>query len=291
MSFFFLKLNNFRQIADTSLEKIQTEVSALILNKVEICGVNTAKLDLITEQRKRELLQLIKHGSPAEQEQAREEMIKGNLRLVLSVIQRFAGRGENPDDLFQIGCIGLIKAIDNFDCDKDVRFSTYGVPMIIGEVRRYLRDHSPLRVSRSIKDTAYRAMQVKEQLISETGREPTVDEIAKKLSVPVENVVIALESVVEPVSIYEPVYSDGTDTVYVMDTLGDGNDDNRWLDRIALRDAAASLGEREKRILTMRYLKGLTQMEIAAEIGISQAQVSRLEKSALLRIREGLKDS
>lgn len=263
----------------------------MILNKVEICGVNTAKLDLITEQRKRELLQLIKHGSPAEQEQAREEMIKGNLRLVLSVIQRFAGRGENPDDLFQIGCIGLIKAIDNFDCDKDVRFSTYGVPMIIGEVRRYLRDHSPLRVSRSIKDTAYRAMQVKEQLISETGREPTVDEIAKKLSVPVENVVIALESVVEPVSIYEPVYSDGTDTVYVMDTLGDGNDDNCWLDRIALRDAAASLGEREKRILTMRYLKGLTQMEIAAEIGISQAQVSRLEKSALLRIREGLKDS
>lgn len=257
----------------------------MLFNKVEICGVNTSKLTVISEKRKQELLKIIREGNPEEKEQAREEMINGNLKLVLSVIQKFAGRGENPDDLFQIGCIGLIKAIDNFNCTKDVRFSTYGVPMIIGEVRRYLRDHSPMRVSRSIKDTAYRVMQVKERMISETGREPTVDEIARELDIPSENVVIALESIVEPVSIYEPVYSDGTDTVYVMDTLGDGSDDSKWLDRIALRDAAGSLGEREKHILTMRYLRGKTQMEIAKEIGISQAQVSRLEKSALSKIR------
>jgi len=260
----------------------------VVFNKVEICGVNTSGLKVISEERKKELLRLIRHGSHEQAEQAREEMISGNLRLVLSVIQRFASRGENPDDLFQVGCIGLIKAIDNFDCDKDVRFSTYGVPMIIGEVRRYLRDHSPMRISRSIKDTAYRAMQVREKLLSETGKEPTAAAIAQELSVPEESVVLALESVVEPVSIYEPVYSDGGDTVYIMDTLGDDNDDNRWLDRIALREAVRDLGEREKRILTMRYLKGKTQMEVANEIGISQAQVSRLEKSALLRIRSSL---
>ena len=257
----------------------------MLFNKVEICGVNTSKLKVISEDRKQELLNIMRSGSPEERESARDEMIKGNLRLVLSVIQRFAGRGENPDDLFQVGCIGLIKAIDNFNCDKDVRFSTYGVPMIIGEVRRYLRDYNPVRVSRSIKDTAYKAMQAKEKITSETGKEPTIDEIAKAIDLPSENVVIALEAIVEPVSIYEPVYSDGADTVYIMDTLGDDNDDKRWLERIALKEAVKNLGEREKNILTMRYMKGKTQMEIAQEIGISQAQVSRLEKSALVKIR------
>lgn len=258
----------------------------MLFNKVEICGVNTSRLKVISEQRKQELLSIIKNGTPEEAAQARDEMINGNLRLVLSVIQRFAGRGENPDDLFQVGCIGLIKAIDHFNCDKDVRFSTYGVPMIIGEIRRYLRDYSPVRVSRSIKDTAYRAMQVKEKITSETGKEPTIDQIAKELEIPPENVVIALESVVEPVSIYEPVYSDGTDTVYIMDTLGDDHDDHCWLEHIALKDALKNLGEREKRILTMRYIRGKTQMEVAQEIGISQAQVSRLEKTALGKIRK-----
>ena len=213
-------------------------------------------------------------------------MINGNLLLVLSVIQKFAGRGENPDDLFQVGCIGLIKAIDNFNPELDVRFSTYGVPMIIGEVRRHLRDYSPLRVSRSIKDTAYRAMQAKEQITARTGREPTIDQIAKEIESSPENVVIALESIVDPVSIYEPVYSDGTDTVFVMDTLGDKTDDKKWLEQIALREAVEKLSEREKNILTLRYLRGRTQTEVADEIGISQAQVSRLEKTAMLRIRK-----
>ena len=259
---------------------------AVLFNKVEICGVNTSKLKVISERKKQELLDVIKNGTREESEKAREEMINGNLRLVLSVIQRFSGRGENPDDLFQVGCIGLIKAIDHFNCDKDVKFSTYGVPMIIGEIRRYLRDYSPVRISRSIKDTAYRAMQVKEKITAEKGKEPTIEEIAKSLDIPSENVVIALESVVDPVSIYEPVYSDGTDTVYVMDTLGDDHDDNCWLEHIALKDALKTLGEREKRIIAMRYIKGKTQMEVAQEIGISQAQVSRLEKAALGKIRK-----
>ena len=258
----------------------------MIFNKVEICGVNTASLKVISESRKKELLQIIRNGTEEEKDKAREEMVSGNLRLVLSVIQRFAGRGENPDDLFQVGCIGLIKAIDNFNPEMDVKFSTYGVPMIIGEVRRYLRDYSSLRVSRSIKDTADKALQAKERMISETGREPTIDEIAKEIDVPSENVVIALEATYEPVSIYEPVYSDDSDTVYLMDTLGDNNDDNKWLDHIALKDAVRGLAEREKKILTMRYLKGKTQIEVAEEIGISQAQVSRLEKTALRRIKE-----
>ena len=258
----------------------------MIFNKVEICGVNTASLKVISESRKKELLQIIRNGTEEEKDKAREEMVSGNLRLVLSVIQRFAGRGENPDDLFQVGCIGLIKAIDNFNPEMDVKFSTYGVPMIIGEVRRYLRDYSSLRVSRSIKDTAYKALQAKERMISETGREPTIDEIAKEIDVASENVVIALEATYEPVSIYEPVYSDDSDTVYLMDTLGDNNDDNKWLDHIALKDAVRGLAEREKKILTMRYLKGKTQIEVAEEIGISQAQVSRLEKTALRRIKE-----
>ncbi len=260
----------------------------MVFNKVEICGVNTAKLKVISEEKKQELLGIMKNGTPKEAEAARDEMINGNLRLVLSVIQRFAGRGENPDDLFQVGCIGLIKAIDNFNCDKDVRFSTYGVPMIIGEIRRYLRDYNSVRVSRSIKDTAYKAMQAKERITAETGREPTVEEIAKALDIPSENVVLALEAIVEPVSIYEPVYSDGADTVYIMDTLGDDNDDNRWLEHIAIKEAVKALAERERKILTMRYIKGKTQMEIAEEIGISQAQVSRLEKTALSKIKKQL---
>ncbi len=255
-------------------------------NKVEICGVNTAKLKAIPEKRKTELLRIIKKGSEQESQKAREEMINGNLLLVLSVIQKFAGRGENPDDLFQVGCIGLIKAIDNFNPELDVRFSTYGVPMIIGEVRRHLRDYSPLRVSRSIKDTAYRAMQAKEMITAKTGREPTIEQIAKEIESSPENVVIALESIVDPVSIYEPVYSDGTDTVFVMDTLGDKTDDKKWLEQIALREAVEKLSEREKNILTLRYLRGRTQTEVADEIGISQAQVSRLEKTAMLRIRK-----
>ncbi len=257
-------------------------------SKVEICGVNTSKLCVLSEKRKKELLRIIRTGDEKESEKARDEMINGNLRLVLSVIQKFSGRGENPDDLFQIGVIGLIKAIDNFDPEQDVRFSTYGVPMIIGEVRRYLRDNSALRVSRSIKDTAYRAMQAKEKMTAETGREPTISEIAKAIGVAEENVITALESIVEPMSIYEPVYSDGADTVFLMDTLGDDHSDGKWLENICLKEAVKRLGEREKKILAMRYYLGRTQTEVASEIGISQAQVSRLEKNALLRIREQL---
>lgn len=256
----------------------------MLYNKVEICGVNTSQLPVLTEKRKRELLKLIREGN----NEAREEMIKGNLRLVLSVIQRFAGRGENPDDLFQVGCIGLIKAIDNFNCEKDVRFSTYGVPMIIGEIRRYLRDYNAVRVSRSIRDTAYKAMQVKEQFQRKFDREPTAEEIAKELNITKESVVIALEAIVEPVSLYEPVYSDGADTIYVMDQIGDSNDENNWLDEIAMKEAIRSLDEREKRILSLRFFRGHTQTEVAEEIGISQAQVSRLENAALSKIKKEL---
>lgn len=256
--------------------------------KVEICGVNTSHLRLLSEDKKRELLKAIRDGSPAERKRARDEMINGNLRLVLSVIQRFVGRGENPDDLFQVGVIGLIKAIDNFDADLDVRFSTYGVPMIIGEIRRYLRDNNSVRVSRSMRDTAYRAMQLKEQLTARDNREPTVDEIARIMDVPRENVVLALEAVVEPVSLYEPVFSDGGDTVYVMDQIGDSSDDSTWLEELALKEAISSLSEREKRILTLRFFRGKTQMEVASEIGISQAQVSRIEKNALESIKKSI---
>ncbi len=260
----------------------------MLYNKVEICGVNTSKLPVLSESRKQELLKTIKEGSPSQRKRAREEMINGNLRLVLSVIQRFTNRGENPDDLFQVGCIGLIKAIDNFNCDKEVRFSTYGVPMIIGEVRRYLRDYNTVRVSRSLRDTAYRAMQVKERLTAVNNREPTIEEIAKELDIPKENVVIALEAIIEPVSLYEPVFSDGSDTIYVMDQLGDANDDNNWLNGIALKEALRALDSREKSILSLRFFKGKTQMEVADEIGISQAQVSRLEKAALEKIKKEL---
>lgn len=254
-------------------------------NKVEICGVNTAKLKVLTEAEKIELLKVIKNGSEKERKKAREELVNGNLRLVLSVIQRFTNRGENLDDLFQVGCIGLIKAIDNFDINLNVRFSTYGVPMIIGEIRRYLRDNNSVRVSRSMRDIAYKAMQIKEQIIAETDREPTVEEIAKKLDIKKETLVIALESVVEPVSLYEPVFSDGNDTIYVMDQIGNKNEDMNWLDEIVLKESIAKLNEREKKILTLRFLVGKTQMEVASEIGISQAQVSRLEKYALGKIK------
>ena len=203
--------------------------------KVEICGVNTSRLRLLSEEQKRALLQTIRNGTPAERKRARDEMINGNLRLVLSVIQRFVGRGENPDDLFQVGVIGLIKAIDNFDPRLDVRFSTYGVPMIIGEIRRYLRDNNAVRVSRSMRDTAYRAMQIKEQLTARNNREPTVEEIARMMDVPKETVVLALEAVVEPVSLYEPVFTDGSDTVYVMDQIGDKSDDSTWLEELSLK--------------------------------------------------------
>lgn len=251
-------------------------------NKVEICGINTANLKVLSESEKMRLLKLAQEGD----KKAREELVNGNLRLVLSVIQRFTQRGENLDDLFQVGCIGLIKSIDNFDLSQNVRFSTYAVPMIIGEIRRYLRDNNSIRISRSMRDTAYKAMQAKERLTTANLREPTVEEIARELELPKEDVVMALESIVEPVSLYEPVYSDGGDTIYVMDQVGDHNDDSNWLDEIALKEAIRNLNDREKRILNLRFFKGMTQIEVSAEIGISQAQVSRLEKGALDRIKK-----
>lgn len=257
-------------------------------NKVEICGVDTSAIKVLTESEKRELLIKMRDGTEAEKSAAREEMIQGNLRLVLSVIQRFAGRGENPDDLFQVGVIGLIKAIDNFDVGLEVRFSTYGVPMIIGELRRYLRDSGSVRVSRSMRDTAYHAMKAKEELTASFGREPTVEEIAEAIGEDRENIVLALEALVEPVSLYEPVFSDGTETVYVMDQVGDKSDDRDWLEEIAFKEALQKLSDREKRILSLRYLKGKTQMEVADEIGISQAQVSRIEKGAIDSIKREL---
>lgn len=250
-------------------------------NKVEICGVNTANLKVLKEKEKIELLHRIKGGD----KKARDELINGNLRLVLSVIQRFTNRGENLDDLFQVGCIGLIKAIDNFNIDLGVRFSTYSVPMIIGEIRRYLRDNNSVRVSRSMRDTAYHAMQIKERLILENKQEPTVEEIARELGIKKEEVVLSLESIVEPVSLYEPIYNDGGDTIYVMDQIGDQNDDRNWLDEIELKEQIKNLSSREKRILSLRFMQGKTQMEVANEVGISQAQVSRLEKGALSKIK------
>ncbi len=249
--------------------------------KVVICGVDTSKLPVLKESEKTKLLIECKKGD----KNARERLINGNLRLILSVIQRFVGRGENLDDLFQVGCIGLIKAIDNFDDSHNVKFSTYAVPMIIGEIRRYLRDNNSIRVSRSIKDTAYRAMQVKEQLTAKLNREPTVTEIATELQIPISDVVIALDSVVEPVSLYEPIYSDGGDTIYVLDQVGDNNDDRNWLQEISFKEAIKNLNEREKKILNLRFMQGKTQMEVSEEIGISQAQVSRLEKFALEKIK------
>ena len=250
-------------------------------NKVEISGVNTAKLKVLKESEKTELLKRVKQGDMA----AREELIRGNLRLVLSVIQRFTNRGESADDLFQVGCIGLIKAIDNFDITQQVKFSTYAVPMIMGELRRYLRDNAPVRVSRSMRDMAYKAMQAKEKLITEKGREPKIEEIANELGVPRQDVVIALEAISEPISLYEPVFSESGDTIYVLDQLGDHNDDMNWVNEISLKEAIEQLGKREKRILNLRFFRGKTQVEVAKEIGISQAQVSRLEKCALNKIK------
>lgn len=250
-------------------------------NKVEICGVNTAKLKVLKEAEKMELLRRIKEGDKS----AREELINGNLRLILSVIQRFTNRGENLDDLFQVGSIGLMKAIDNFDVNQNVRFSTYAVPMIIGEIRRYLRDNNSVRVSRSMRDTAYHAMQAKERLVNKLQRDPTVEEVAQEMDMKKEEVVLALEAIVEPVSLYEPVYYDGGDTIYVMDQIGDQNSDDNWLDEIVLRQSIKDLSPREKRILYLRFMTGKTQMEVAKEIGISQAQVSRLEKCALEQLK------
>ena len=253
-------------------------------SKVEISGVNTAKLQTLKNDEMRELLDRSHHGD----KDAREKLICGNLRLVLSVIQRFTSRGENPDDLFQVGCIGLIKAIDNFDPSHEVMFSTYGVPMISGEVKRFLRDNNAVRVSRSMRDTAYRAMQIKEQLTNENGKEPNITEIAKRMELPPEDVVIALESIVEPVSLYEPVFSDGGDTIYIMDQVKGGTTDGDWLEEIAMREAIRDLTDRERKILSMRFIDGKTQTEVAGEIGISQAQVSRLEKGAMSRIKAEL---
>ena len=253
--------------------------------KVEICGVNTAKLKVLSANQMDQLLLQAKEGD----EEARQQLIEGNLRLVLSVIQRFGGRGESPDDLFQVGCIGLMKAIANFDPTKQVRFSTYGVPMIAGEVRRYLRDNSAIRVSRSIRDVAYRVLQCKEAMVLRLGREPTLEEIAKELELSQEDVSEAMDAVCAPVSLYDPVYADGSDPLTVMDQVRDTrNTDENWLERIALRDAFQALGEREKRILSMRFVGGKTQMEVADLVGISQAQVSRLEKNAIQKIKSNL---
>ena len=253
--------------------------------KVEICGVNTSKLKVLKNDETMELLRRTKDGD----KNAREALINGNLRLVLSVIQKFIGRGENADDLFQVGCVGLIKAIDNFDVSQPVKFSTYGVPMIIGEIRRYLRDNSAIRVSRSIRDTAYRIMQAREKLMSATQQEPTIEEIARELDIPREDVVFAMDAIVDPVSLFEPIYSDGDDTVCVMDQVRDNkNTDEHWLEHLALKDALDRLGDREQRILALRFYEGKTQMEVSNEVGISQAQVSRLEKNALSAIKKNL---
>ena len=256
-----------------------------MLGKVEICGVNTAKLPTLTAAETDALLARAKDGDSL----AREKLVEGNLRLVLSVIQRFVGRGENADDLFQVGCVGLLKAVDNFDISQNVRFSTYGVPMIIGEIRRYLRDNSAIRVSRSMRDTAYRVLQAREKLQREQQREPTVEQIAHELGIRREEVVFAMDAVCDPVSLFEPIYSDGGDTMCVMDQVRDNkNTDEDWLEQIALKEAMSRLSERERQILALRYSDGKTQMEVSGEIGISQAQVSRLEKNAIKSIKKNM---
>lgn len=251
-------------------------------NKVEICGVNTSQLKVLNDKEKHELLLKVKQGDA----EARDELINGNLRLVLSIIQRFSSRNENADDLFQVGCIGLIKAIDNFNTELEVKFSTYAVPMIIGELRRFLRDNNSIRVSRSMRDLAYKALQAREELTNETLCEPTIEAIATRINEKKEDIVVALEAITEPVSLYEPVYNDSGDTLYIIDQLRDSSsDDEMWVEDIALKEAIKRLDEREKRIIDMRFFAGKTQSEVANEIGISQAQVSRLEKGALLQIR------
>ena len=255
-------------------------------NKVEICGVNTSKLPVLTNEEMIELFKRLKKGD----ESARRELINGNLRLVLSVIQRFNNRGEYVDDLFQIGCVGLIKAIDNFDLDQNVKFSTYAVPMIIGEIRRYLRDNNPIRVSRSLRDIAYKALQVRDELVDKNSEEPSLQEIADKLDISREQIVFALDAIQEPISLFEPIYHDGGDPIFVMDQISDEkNQDKNWLEDIAIKEALHKLDSREKMILLMRFFKGKTQMEVAEEINISQAQVSRLEKAALKQLEQNVK--
>ncbi|MGI5901239.1 MAG: RNA polymerase sporulation sigma factor SigG [Desulfitobacteriia bacterium] len=255
----------------------------MVLNKVEICGVNTSKLPVLSGSKMKELFLKLQNGEIS----AREQLIRGNLRLVLSVIQRFSNRGEHVDDLFQVGCIGLMKAIDNFDLGQNVKFSTYAVPMIIGEIRRYLRDNNPIRVSRSLRDIAYKALQARDKLASECSREPTIKEIAGKLGLSQEEVIFALDAIQEPVSLFEPIYHDGGDPIYVMDQIGDDKQSDKvWLESIAIKEGLGRLGEREKKIISLRFFQGKTQMEVAEEIGISQAQVSRLEKAALKNMRK-----
>ena len=254
-------------------------------NKVEICGVDTSKLPVLKNDEMRKLFSELQQGDLS----AREKLVNGNLRLVLSVIQRFNNRGEYVDDLFQVGCIGLMKSIDNFDLGQNVKFSTYAVPMIIGEIRRYLRDNNPIRVSRSLRDIAYKALQVKEKLMSQTSREPTAEEIAKVLDIPHEDIVFALDAIQDPVSLFEPIYNDGGDPIYVVDQLGDEkNKDTNWIDEIALKEGMRRLNEREKLIIRKRFFQGKTQMEVADEIGISQAQVSRLEKAAIKQMNKNI---
>ena len=254
-----------------------------MVNKVEICGVNTAKLPVYKDAEMQEMMQKIKEGD----NEVKDEFIRGNLRLVLSVIQRFGNRGENPDDLFQIGCIGLIKAVNNFDTSHGVKFSTYAVPMIIGEVRRYLRDNNSIRVSRSVRDTAYKALTIRERMASEMQREPSVAEIANEMAIPREDVVLALDAIQEPISLYEPVFHDDGDAIFVMDQVKDTkNTDEHWIENIALSEAMKKLTPRERHILELRFFEGKTQMEVAEEIAISQAQVSRLEKNALKYMRK-----
>ncbi|HEX3031878.1 MAG TPA: RNA polymerase sporulation sigma factor SigG [Bacillota bacterium] len=255
----------------------------MLVNKVEICGVNTAKLPVLSSDEMHKLFVAMQGGERS----AREKLINGNLRLVLSVIQRFTNRGEYVDDLFQVGCIGLMKAIDNFDLSQNVKFSTYAVPMIIGEIRRYLRDNNPIRVSRSLRDVAYKALQVRDSLVNRLSREPSINEIASELKLPREEIVFALDAIQEPISLFEPIYHDGGDPIYVMDQISDEkNIDGNWLEGIAVREALRKLSDREKQILTLRFFEGKTQMEVAEEIGISQAQVSRLEKAALTHMRK-----
>ncbi len=257
-------------------------------NKVEICGVDTSKLPVLKNPEMRELFTKMQNGDPT----ARETLVNGNLRLVLSVIQRFNNRGEFVDDLFQVGCIGLMKSIDNFDLGQNVKFSTYAVPMIIGEIRRYLRDNNPIRVSRSLRDIAYKALQVRDQLMNKLSREPTAQQIAEVLEVPKEEVVFALDAIQDPVSLFEPIYNDGGDPIYVMDQISDEKaKDFQWIEEIALKEAMRRLNEREKMILTMRFFQGKTQMEVADEIGISQAQVSRLEKAAISQMNKNIQSS
>ena len=253
--------------------------------KVEIAGVNTSKLKVLKNEETMELLRRARDGD----QDARTALIEGNLRLVLSVIQRFSSRGENADDLFQVGCVGLIKAIDHFDVTQPVKFSTYGVPMIVGEIRRYLRDNSAIRISRGLRDTAYQALQARERLMAAGQREPTVEQIAQELNLSREDVVFAMDAMASPLSLYDPVYSDAGDTLRLMDQIRDTkNTDEAWTDRIALKDALKRLNERERRILSLRFYEGKTQMEVSGEIGISQAQVSRLEKGAINTIRKNL---